>query len=274
MHKVEPQVFLMAASEINNAGLQAYLTAIGAEGWESDAGTSIEEIIEVASRGCYMSFGTEINPNLTRVREGNTPHLANILKSGHGSVLEHGWVTFAFHNVSRVVTHELVRHRAGTAVSQESLRVVRIDDLGFWRPTSFTDSDWDEVYVDSAMSVFEEVFKLSEDRYQELLGIAAGANGYESFDDLPLELKRKYTSAARRVLPIGVATNITWSCNMRSLRHVIEMRTDPEAEEEIRLVFNEVAEIATATWPNVFMDYERVWEGGPPFQYKFENRKV
>ena len=38
------------------------------------------------------------------------------------------------HNVSRVATHELVRHRAGVAVSQESLRFVRLDDLPFWFP--------------------------------------------------------------------------------------------------------------------------------------------
>ena len=42
--------------------------------------------------------------------------------------------SFVLHNVSRVVTHELVRHRPGTAVSQESLRFVRLTDIPFWFP--------------------------------------------------------------------------------------------------------------------------------------------
>ena len=39
-----------------------------------------------------------------------------------------------FRNVSRVFTHELVRHRAGSAFSQESLRYVRLTDIGFRVP--------------------------------------------------------------------------------------------------------------------------------------------
>ena len=42
---------------------------------------------------------------------------------------------------------------------------------------------------------------------------------------------------------------------MRTLRHVIEQRTAPWAEEEIRLVFGQIAEIAIKRWPNLFGDY-------------------
>jgi thymidylate synthase (FAD) len=58
----------------------------------------------------------------------------NILRSGHEWVLEHASFTFVLHNVSRVLTHELIRHRPGTAVSQESLRFVRLDEIPFWFP--------------------------------------------------------------------------------------------------------------------------------------------
>ena len=90
---------------------------------------------EVMARSCYRSFGTALNPNVTRVRSSNKAHLANLIKVKHGSTLEHAWLNFMFCDVSRVVTHELVRHRAGTAVSQESLRFVRLtDDLDGYVP--------------------------------------------------------------------------------------------------------------------------------------------
>ena len=55
--------------------------------------------------------------------------------------------------------------------------------------------------------------------------------------------KKIVTSAIRRIAPIGLATTIGWSANLRALRWVIEMRTHPSAEEEIRLVFGKVAAI-------------------------------
>ena len=87
------------------------------------------------------------------------------------------------------------------------------------------------------------------------------------------DFKKKVTSAMRRIAPIGLATNIGWSCNIRTLRHVIEMRTTPWAEEEIRLIFSQVAEIATSKWPNLFTDYEMSIVDGLPY-YKTVNRKV
>ena len=60
---------------------------------------------------------------------------------------------------------------------------------------------------------------------------------------------------------------------MRTLRHVIEQRTAPWAEEEIRLVFGKIAEIAIETWPNLFGDYSvKIVDGLP--EYTTENRKV
>jgi thymidylate synthase (FAD) len=108
-------------------------------------------------RLCYKSFGTEMNANITRVREGNEGYIGNILKTQHGSVLEHASATIGFIDVSPVVTHELVRHRAGTAFSQVSMRFVRLQEIGFYMPqafgvdfltemvTSISDEDWEEI---------------------------------------------------------------------------------------------------------------------------------
>ena len=51
-------------------------------------------------------------------------YLENIKKQGHGSVLEHANYSVLVEGVSRSLTHELVRHRAGWAYSQLSQRYV------------------------------------------------------------------------------------------------------------------------------------------------------
>jgi thymidylate synthase (FAD) len=65
----------------------------------------------------------------------------------------------------------------------------------------------------------------------------------------------------RRFAPDGVATGLVWTANIRALRHVIEMRTDPGAEEEIRLVFRKIGEIMKAEAPALFGDYEVTEDG-------------
>ena len=60
---------------------------------------------------------------------------------------------------------------------------------------------------------------------------------------VPFGVKKEVTSALRRLAPIGLSTDILWTANVRTLRHVIEMRTAPGAEEELRLVFDRVAQI-------------------------------
>src|SRR5437867_13106198 len=77
------------------------------------------------------------------------------------------------------------------------------------------------------------------------------------WDSLPMDAKKRLTSALRRILPDGLATNMIWSANHRTLRWVIEMRTDPAAEVEIRTVFDRVAEICKEKWPTLYQDFER-----------------
>ena len=69
------------------------------------------------------------------------------------------------------------------------------------------------------------------------------------------------TSALRRLAPIGLSTDIVWTANLRTLRHVIEMRTSPGAEEELRLVFDQVAQIMTSEVPGLFQDFQRSEDG-------------
>lgn len=260
MKQVEPQVFLLARPAINDEGLAAYLHAVGASDWDTDAPSAGEKLIEVAGRSCYRSFEPGLNPNVTKIREGSKIYLENILAVKHGSVIEHANWTFAFFNVSRVFTHELVRHRAGTAMSQESLRFVRLTEIGMWVPPEVRENP-------EALRLFEEAVRKSEEAQQRLADVLA-------IEGRPFHEKKVLTSAMRRIAPDGVATTIIWTANARTLRWVIEARTDPGAEVEIRMVFGKVAETMKKEAPHLFGDFKSIPLPDGTHQWKPEHSKV
>jgi len=249
---VKPKVFLVGETRIIEQGLQDYLAHVGASNWKTDAPSDSEKLAEVMGRLCYRSFEPGLNPNVTRVREGNASYLSNIINVGHGSVVEHPVMNFIFADVSRVVTHELVRHRAGTAMSQESLRFVRLDKLSAYMPMCIEENE-------EGMQIFVKTLEQLEELQNTL------AKVYEIEDEKKFDVKKKLTSAFRRVAPIGLATTIGWSCNFRTLRHVLEMRTDPHAEEEIRYLFAEVYNAVKDRYPNLLGDYEVEMVDGLPW---------
>lgn len=242
MKFVQPKVFLVGETRAVAEGLSAYFEYLGVPDWKTEAPSEGEALCEIMGRLCYRSFEPGLNPNVTRVRQGNAAYLDNIVQVGHGSVLEHAVLNFIFADVSRVVTHELVRHRAGTAISQESLRFVRLDALSAYVPVHIRENE-------QGMEIFTRTLAQLETLQQELAAL------YAIDDEKTFESKKKLTSAFRRVAPIGLATTIGWSCNFRTLRHVIELRTAPHAEEEIRLLFGEVYRIVRDRYPHVFADY-------------------
>jgi thymidylate synthase ThyX len=120
MTEVEPLVIKLAETQLDEKGVQEFAKHYGATEWLNRARlaqpNSAEFLIELSGRSCYKSFGIGLNPNVTKIREDSRDYLTNVLQKGDGSILEHATVTFAFLNVSRVTTHEIVRHRAGTAM--------------------------------------------------------------------------------------------------------------------------------------------------------------
>jgi thymidylate synthase ThyX len=74
--------------------------------------------------------------------------------------------------------------------------------------------------------------------------------------------KKKITSALRRPLPNGQGNEIGMSCNIRALRHVVQLRTGAGAEWEIRYVYNQIYDIVKERFPTVFYKARtRVVEG-------------
>jgi thymidylate synthase (FAD) len=253
MHQTSPTVFLIARPSIDVEGMGGYLRDVGGESWlegrlreAADEPNSGELLVEFAGRACYRSWEPGLNPNVTRVRADQREYFANILRSAHGSVLEHANYSFIIRNCSRVFTHELVRHRAGSAFSQESLRYVRLTDIGFRVPPAL------EPVREQVLSIVEQLEEFQVSAAKEL-GIDA--------DGVPFHVKKEATSALRRLAPIGLSTDIMWTANARTLRHVIEMRTAEGAEEELRLVFDKVARIMQAEAPGLFQDFARHDDG-------------
>jgi thymidylate synthase (FAD) len=247
MHETTPQVFLIARPSIDVEGMRGYLVDVGGESWlqrrldeSAGAPNGGELVVEFGGRACYRSWEPGLNPNVTKVRTDQRDYFANILRSAHGSVLEHANYSFALRNVSRVCTHELVRHRAGSAFSQESLRYVRLADIGFRVPPAL------EPVREQVLAIVEQL--------EEFQVSAASELGIDE-EGVPFHVKKEVTSALRRLAPIGLSTDIIWTANARTLRHVIEMRTAPGAEEELRIVFDRIARTMQAEAPGLFQDF-------------------
>ena len=263
MEFVKPQVFHVAATGILEEGVQEYFDALGIPDWATDAPSDAERIVEVFGRGCYRSYDIGMNKNVTKIREGNRPYVANILATKHGSVVEHGSDSYIFLNVSRVFTHELVRNRIGNSFSQESLRYVRLDKLKCWFPKVFEDHP----KRDELRAFMQTAYERKEQEQLDLAQLLE-IDSVKNF-----KAKKKLTSAMRRFAPIGLATMIAFTGNHRSIRWAIEQRTDDVAEEEIRLVFGEVAREQQHRYPNLYQDMSGVMIDGI-MKYTFSNSKI
>lgn len=260
MHAVNPKVFVIGESMPRSLELESMLRHLGAPEWTTDAKSPSERIVEVAGRLCYKSFAPGLNPNVSRVREGNHQYIGNILKQHHGSVLEHASSTVAMLDVSRILTHEIVRHRAGCAYSQESMRYVRMEDIGMYEPGIIKSGGED------IQSKFRSAAVRMEEAYKDLV---------ESFQlDAATDFayKKEVTSALRRIAPGGHSTNIIVTANHRAWRHMIEMRTAEGAEEEIRVVFHNLAHQFKRLYPAMYQDMQSKWDELAPVT--FDNNKV
>ncbi|WP_241518743.1 FAD-dependent thymidylate synthase [Streptomyces sp. CB03238] len=242
---VTPTVRIISRPNLDRDELDRYLAEIGGQDWTAQRTeyNDTQDLVEVAGRTCYRSWAPGLNPNVTRVRTDPDAYLGNIVAHRHGSVLEHAQYTFVLQNVSRVFTHEWVRHRQGVAISQESLRYVRLTDLPFWYP-EWAQNDADLVSRgQQVLTALEDFQAWMADHFQL---DAPGVLFHE---------KKAKTSFMRRFAPEGLATVLVWSANIRTLRHVVESRTDEGAEEEVRLVANQIGELMATEVPALFADY-------------------
>src|SRR5467141_482629 len=212
----EPTVYLVGRQVVDDAVLDRFLADHGVA-WESDTAVAGEYLAEVAGRVCYMSFAKP-RPG------GNKVYLDHIKEVGHGSVLEHAVWNFIFTGVSRSLTHELIRHRAGFGYSQLSQRYVDESVAEYVEPDCIAqDPELHQLWLETVSQSHQGYMKLAT-RLQD------------SFKNEPDKtLRRKLArQAARSVLPNATETKIFVSANARALRHFIELRGSRHAEVEIR----------------------------------------
>jgi thymidylate synthase (FAD) len=175
--------------------------------------------------------------------------------------------------VSRVFTGEMNRHRAGWAISEGSMRFIRYTSIDWWLPTSLRDSPYDDndlrIRKERSREVFERAFSHQAECYQDLLNIWGMSEDHHNF-----HYKKVVTSCLRRIVGMGVATGGVWTGNIRAIRHVITMRADVAAEEEIYYVFSTILAIMAEKEPNLFGDFTQITEGPGAGSWVPKYRKV
>ncbi len=267
MREVTPKVWKIAETKLDQSQVNNWLEYLdGTECLSHVTGNDGERLIELAGRRCYKSFKPGLNPNVSKVRKDSEEYHKNTMSAKHGSIDEHVSVTFAIEGVSRILTHELCRHRAGTAFSQESLRYVRLNNIEFWVPQIF--SQFGEDIAKRSVELSKKTVEHLEQVQQEF------ADLFQIEQISKFDIKKKLTSAFRRLAPEGLATGIVFTANIRALRHIVEVRTSRHAEEELRLVFGMVAEIMMRDYPLVFGDFTKVDTGDGLFEYIPEFSKI
>lgn len=198
-----------------------------------------ERLSEFAGRLCYMS---QKNPAQRTTRD----YIENIKKQGHGSVLEHANYSLLLEGVSRSLTHELVRHRAGFAYSQLSQRYVDESDAHFVMPPAMIGDEpletaW-RAQVDAAQTAYVALVDALMTRY--------------AWVDDKVHRRKMAREAARGVLPNSTETKIVVTGNARAWRTMLELRSSEGAELEIRRMAVVVLRMLQAEAPAFFSDFE------------------
>src|SRR5919112_839258 len=200
--------------------------------------TDGERLSEFAGRLCYMSQGNPAN------RETRA-YIANIKKQGHGSVLEHANYSILLEGVSRSLTHELVRHRAGFAYSQLSQRYVDESTASFVVPPAVIGDDGLE-------AAWRTQVESAQKRYVELVEQLMGRYGWVADK---VHRRKMAREAARGVLPNSTETKIVVTGNARAWRTMLELRSSEGAELEIRRLAVATLRLLQREAPGFFSDF-------------------
>ncbi len=306
MKFVKIKVYCIANTTLRSKTIEKWLRDLGATGdniqdlfWANYA--KFDEkgtlLITLAAKRCYNSFAPGLNPNVTKVRTDLAEFIDHILDSGHGSVLEHVTYTYAIEGVTRVLTGELNRHRAGVAISEGSMRYIRFSEMECWLPTCLQDQELHlgkhihpdhledllkyhdaRCVLDDALqdvkdvedkkllsrTIFIRAFRQMESNYRMLQSIWAD----ELAPDSTFADKKRITSMMRRIIGMGISTGGIWTFNLRALRHIITMRCSPAAEEEIANLAYTLLQDISSKEPKIFADFEKTSDGFFTPRYK------
>ncbi len=216
-----PQVQVIAATVIHLPALYSLTLAATAD---QDQGTDMARLIECAGRTCYSSYGKG---------RGSAAFHQHLKEVNHLSVIEHASLSFFISSISRGCSHELVRHRVGTAISQRSTRYVDESESEWaWHPAI------ERARGRDSWPLIEVLQQRAQETYRRLV------------ETLEPEVGRKQArGAARGVLGNALATELVLTMNLRAVRHFLELRATDAADAEIRLLANRLYEAAQPYCP-------------------------
>jgi len=205
-----------------------------------DARTS-QQLIEFAGRVCYMSFGEH------QSSKDNSHYIRHLIERGHESVLEHSSYTILADHISRALSHQLVRHRAGFSYSQLSQQYHDESSAVFTPPENLRDwgvaeQHWRAATEGSRTAYKAIVESLRSSTYASHLA--------------PKERLRAIRSIARSVLPNATATTLVITGNARAWRHLLEVRGAIVGDLEMREFCASLLDLLTPEAPDVFGDFE------------------
>lgn len=192
-------------------------------------------IIYAACRQCYSpGFAGRILADGARNAGGESEFVKQVVASGHESPLEHVKFTFAIEGVSRVATHQLVRHRMAS-YSQQSQRYVKQSAFDYIIPPSIEeDEEMRKEYV-AFMGKIQESYEALVQNFER-----KGKKGEAANED------------ARFILPQAAETKIVVTMNCRELLHFFKERCCTRAQWEIRGLANEMLRMCKEKLPAVF----------------------
>jgi len=168
-----------------------------------------------AGRNCYQSFS---RPRPETANDADYLE-RTLFEQGHWSIAEHATATFYITGVSRAFLTELTRHRH-LSFSVLSQRFVDESDLNIVIPPALRESDY------YARGDMERVANSNEYYYRRLTSVLT-AQGLE---------RKQAREAARAVLPNMTETRMVVTGNLRTWHEVIERRTQPDVDAEMREV--------------------------------------
>lgn len=271
LYLLKPGVVLIARPNTNLGGLAGFLDGFDPSLHFSeylDDPTNLpdgSQLCKVAGQVCYMSFGPKRTFNEQAERYFN-----NLKSSGHGSVFEHATFSLLLYGISRSLTHELIRHRAGFGYSQLSQRFVSGRMLRFVeRPEYQGDADLHAQFLQRIERAASEYTTLTE-RLLEMQQAGVSILSAEAKTDL----RKKVQQSARSVLPNETEAPMVVTGNARAWRHVIEMRASAHAETEIRELAVRIFLCLRLVDPILFGDYTLEQLSDGTYAVKSEYEKV
>ena len=187
-----------------------------------------EKLIAIAARLCYSPVGVEdLDKQLNM--EAARKLVKFVIKSGHLSTIEHVYFTFGIEGISRVLSHQLVRHRIAS-FNQQSQRYVKFkENYEYIVPDLIKQNkEINKKYK----SFISDIHKF----YEEMIN-----SGIDAED-------------ARYILPNSSETKMIVTMNARELLHFFTVRCCKRAQAEIRelatLMLKDVKKVAPVIFEN------------------------